>query len=359
MQSQTFNSIQNWSKNLSRVRVFLTILHSSDWNLSHSHVLDDSQNAWECFAPPQLLKRFVWDKNSIHLINWPIFRIRAEKIISSRRSLIQAESWRVSIVWINRTSHRSAFVFLCTYLFMFKDLSWLFFIAQHRPKCHFWPPWPKNARWCFAPLCLYTTAQRRQTWRLQPDNQIQTACRAPTAWPGPTRLASYRKRWAIISSHFLVAVKTKAWKLAAHADEAWLSESSVDQCRSEADVQRQAIAKCRLYFSTKCVKMRICNKFDVSFHHFNEFRLQSWSFLYSEFIQDTQRTHSICRIHLFEQFTNLHIWIENLILFHRSVIWAENCHKWITTSNIWFHFSVFSAFRTFSFSADHFRHENY
>ena len=71
-----------WSKNLSRVRVFLTILHSSDWNLSHSHVLDDSQNAWECFAPPQLLKRFVWDKNSIHLINRPIFRIRAEKIIS-------------------------------------------------------------------------------------------------------------------------------------------------------------------------------------------------------------------------------------------------------------------------------------
>ena len=170
--------------------------------------------------------------------------------------------------------------------------------------------------------------------------------------------ASY-KRWAIISSHFLVAVKTKAWKLAAHADEAWLSESSVDQCRSEADVQRQAIAKCRLYFSTKCVKMRICNKFDVSFHHFNEFRLRSWSFLYSEFIQDTQRTHSICKIHLFEQFTNLHIWIENLILFHRSVIWAENCHKWITTSNKWFHFSVFSAFRTFSFSADHFRHENY
>ena len=99
--------------------------------------------------------------------------------------------------------------------------------------------------------------------------------------------ASYRKRWAIISSHFLVAVKTKAWKLAAHADEAWLSESSVDQCRSEADVQRQAIAKCRLYFSTKCVKMRICNKFDVSFHHFNEFRLQSWSSLHSEFIQDT------------------------------------------------------------------------
>ena len=256
------------------------------------------KNAWECFAPPQLLKRFVWDKNSIHLINWLIFRIRAEKIISSRRSLIQAESWRVSIVWINRTSHRSAFVFLCAYLFMFKkDLSWLCFIAQHRPKCHFWPPWTKNARWCFAPLCLYTTAQRKQTWRLQPDNQIQTACRAPTAWPGPTRLASYRKRWAIISSHFLVAVKTKAWKLAAHADEVWLSESSVDQCRSEADVQRQAIAKCRLYFSTKCVKMCICNTFDVLFiistnsdsnlDHFytlNSFRILRDLIPYAEFI---------------------------------------------------------------------------
>ena len=202
-------------------------------------------------------------------------------------------------------------------------------------------------------------AQPRQTWRLQPGNQIQTACRAQTAWPGPTRLTPYRKRWTAISSHFSVAVNTKTWKLAAHADEAWLAESSVDRCRSEADVQQQAIAKCRLYFSTKCVKMRICNKIDVSFHHFNEFRLQSWSFLYSEFIQDAQRTHSICRIHLFEQFTNLHIWIENLILFHRSVIWAENCHKWITTSNKWFHVSVFSSFRTFSFSADHFRHENY
>ena len=68
-------------------------------------------------------------------------------------------------------------------------------------------------------------AQPRQTWRLQPGNQIQTACRAQTAWPGPTRLASYRKRWAIISSHFLVRVKMKAWKLAAHIDEAWLWES--------------------------------------------------------------------------------------------------------------------------------------
>ena len=100
----------------------------------------------------------------------------------------------------------------------------------------------------------------------------------------------------------------------------------------------------------------ICNKFYVS-HNFNKFRLQSWSFPHSGFIQDTQRTHSVCRIHLFEQFANLHIWIENLILFHRSVIWAGNCHKWIITSNDWFHFSIFSAFRTFLFSTENFRHE--
>ena len=178
-----------WSKNLSRVRVFLTILHSSDWNLSHSHVLDDSQNAWECFAPLQLLKRFVWDKNSIHLINWPIFRIRAEKIISSRRSLIQAESWRVSIVWINRTSHRSAFVFFCAYLFMFKDLSWLFCIAQHRPNVIFGTPELKmhdGASHHFA--CTLPPSKNKpedfsQTTRSKQPAEPQRHDRGPQDWP--------------------------------------------------------------------------------------------------------------------------------------------------------------------------------
>ena len=67
------------SKIRSLVHVFLTILHSSEGSLSHLHLLDDSQNAWECLAPHQLLRRLVWDKSSIHLINWPMFRIRAEK----------------------------------------------------------------------------------------------------------------------------------------------------------------------------------------------------------------------------------------------------------------------------------------
>ena len=72
-------AIPDISTILSLVRVFPTILPSSEWNLSHFHALDNSQNARECLAPLQLLKRFFWDKNSIHLINWAIFRIRAGK----------------------------------------------------------------------------------------------------------------------------------------------------------------------------------------------------------------------------------------------------------------------------------------
>ena len=146
--------------------------------------------------------------------------------------------------------------------------------------------------------------------------------------------------------------------LAAHADEAWLSESSVDQCRSEADVQRQAIAKCCLYFSTKCVKMCICNKFHVSFHHFNEFRLQSWSFLYLNSFR------MLRELILYAELIYLNILqiciIGSKISYFFIGLWLElKIVTWIISSNDWFHFSVFSAFRTLSLSAEHFRHENY
>ena len=146
-------------------------------------------------------------------------------------------------------------------------------------------------------------AQPRQTWRPQPSHQIQTACRAQMAWPGPTRLVSYRKRWATISSHFSVAVKRKAWKLAAH----WwgvtlrVIGSFASMSLSGAVVKRRANAECHFYLSTTCIKMIIFNWLAVS-HHFNQFRLQSWSFLCSGFIQDTRETHLICRICLSEHF---------------------------------------------------------
>ena len=151
-------------------------------------------------------------------------------------------------------------------------------------------------------------AQPRQTWRPQPGNQIQTACRAQMAWPGPTRLVSYRTRWASISSHFLAAVRPEAWKLGAHIDEArlWVKGSFDSMSLSGAVVKRQANAECHFYLSTTCIKMIIFDRFAIS-HHFNQFRFQSWSLLCSGFIQDTQSTHLICRICVSEHFAILHI----------------------------------------------------
>ena len=106
------------------------------------------------------------------------------------------------------------------------------------------------------------------------------------------------------------------------------------------------VSKCAC--ATKLKFLIISINFDSNLDHF--YSLDSFGVL---------RELIICRTHSCELLTNLHIWTENLILFHRSVIWAENCHKWIITSNDWFHFSVFSAFRTLSLSAEHFRHENY
>ena len=127
-------------------------------------------------------------------------------------------------------------------------------------------------------------AQPRQTWRLQPGNQIQTACRAQTAWPGPTRLASYGKGWSTISSHFLVAVRTKALMLAAHVAEAWLWEAQADQCRLGADVQWHAnvsvifislqnVSKCA--FATNLMFLIISTNSDSNLDHF--YSLDSFS----------------------------------------------------------------------------------
>ena len=69
----------------------------------------------------------------------------------------------------------SLFCFLClkSILTLRRSLlSWKLLILQNRPKRHFWPPWPKNARECFAPLCLYTTRPAKtnlKTSARQPD----------------------------------------------------------------------------------------------------------------------------------------------------------------------------------------------
>ena len=56
--------------------------------------------------------------------------------------------------------------------------SWKLLISSNQPKLRFWPPWPKNARECFAPLCLYTTRPAKtnlKTSARQPDpNSLQS-----------------------------------------------------------------------------------------------------------------------------------------------------------------------------------------
>ena len=104
--------------------------------------------------------------------------------------------------------------------------------------------------------------------------------------------------------------------------------------------------------------MPLFNEFDISYP-FHWFRLQSWSFSHSGFIQDAQRTHFICRIHLFEHFTNLHVWTGNLTNFHRSVIWADNCQILSFMSNKKLHFSAFPPSDVQLFALENFRVENY
>ena len=142
-------------------------------------------------------------------------------------------------------------------------------------------------------------AQPRQTWRFQPGNQIQTACTAQTAWPGPTRLASYRKRYASCCKDESLEISCTYW---------WGVTLRVIESMflSGADVRRQANVTCHLYLSTKCVKMCMFNWFAIS-HHFNQFQLQTWSFVCFWFVQDTRRTYFICGIHIFEHSTILHI----------------------------------------------------
>ena len=129
---------------------------------------------------------------------------------------------------------------------------------------------------------------------------------------------------------------------------------NVARAQTYSNRQMQSVIVTSLRNVSNC---DIFNKFNVS-HHFNEFWMQSWSCLHSGFIQDTQRTHFICRIHLFENFTNLHVWTEHLIDFHRSVIWADNCHILSFISNKAFHFSAFPPSDVQLFALNNFRVEN-
>ena len=106
--------------------------------------------------------------------------------------MIQAQNCWISIVWIKKTSHLSAFcLFARKIMFMFKNSSWKSLIPQNRRKCHFWLPWPQNARECFAPLCLNTT------------RPAKTNLKTPARQPDPNSLQSPNGMAGAHETHFL------------------------------------------------------------------------------------------------------------------------------------------------------------
>ena len=183
------------------------------WSFSHSGFIQDAQRT-----------HFIC---RIHLFeHFTNLHVWTENLIDFHRSVIWADNCQILSFISNKTFHFSAFPPSDVQLFALEN----FRVENYRfrkiaQNVIFGPPDLKMHESASHHFAWTLPAQPRQTWRLQPGNQIQTACRAQTAWPGPTRLTSYRKRWTAISSHFSVAVKTKTWKLAAHTDEAWLWES--------------------------------------------------------------------------------------------------------------------------------------
>ena len=105
--------------------------------------------------------------------------------------MIQAQNCWISIVWIKKTSHLSAFVFLRAELFSCLKIRPENSSFRKIGQGHFWPPWPQNARECFAPLCLNTT------------RPAKTNLKTPARQPDPNSLQSPNGMAGAHETHFL------------------------------------------------------------------------------------------------------------------------------------------------------------
>ena len=149
-----------------------------------------------------------YSENAFHMQNssiWTFHKFACLDRKSHRfhRSVIWADNCQILSFISNKTFHFSAFPPSDVQLFALEN----FRVENYRfrkiaQNVIFGPPDLKMHESASHHFAWTLPAQPRQTWRLQPGSQIQTACRAQTAWPGPTRLTSYRKRWTAISSHF-------------------------------------------------------------------------------------------------------------------------------------------------------------
>ena len=142
-------------------------------------------------------------------------------------------------------------------------------------KTSFLAPLTQNARECFAP---------------------RSGRQSPNSTTAPTGLVPHWKRWAIISSRCWATVRTgRSWELRAHIDETcsyWfrahietfiVTESPLFIWSSGTDVLRQANANCHFCLSAKCFKIVIFLGFAIT-HYLKQFRFESSSFWYPEFI---------------------------------------------------------------------------
>ena len=139
-------------------------------------------------------------------------------------------------------------------------------------KTSFLTPWPKNARECFAPLCLYTTRPAKtdlKTSARQPDpNSLQS----PNGMTGAHKTGFLQKRLSYYFVTFLSCCQDESFDVSCSC---WWGVT-LRGIGWSMSLGRRRTATCKrevsFYLSTKCIKMCICNKFDFS-HHFNKFRL--------------------------------------------------------------------------------------
>ena len=193
-------------------------------------------------------------------------------------------------------------------------------------KTFFWPLWPKNARECFAPLCLYTTRPAKtdlKTSARQPDpNSLQS----PNGMTGAHKTGFLRKRLSYYFVTFLsccqdesfdvscscwwgVTLRGIGWSMSLRRRRTVTCKREVSSLPLYKMSQNVHLQQIWCFSSFQQIPTLILIIFSLSIHSGYS---ENWFYVQNSFIWR------------FYKFVYLE---RNLILFHRSVIWAENCHK--------------------------------
>ena len=203
--------------------IFPLIPANSDWNLYHFDIPDSFGILTDTIS---------YAKS----INFEFLNFSSGACEISRdfhRSLRWAENCHRKYFTSNKSLHLSAFstsYILFSFILYFSP--WNYWFRKIRRNVIFGPPWPENARECFAP---------------RPDRQ------SPNSTTAPTGLVPYWKRWAMISSRCWATVRTGR-SLRIWCSYWWdvtfiVIEWPLLIWSSGTDVLRQANANCQMFAS--------------------------------------------------------------------------------------------------------------